>query len=349
VVSGLKAGPNIQPAPLSCVFSGTPVLLFGEGEEIELTWEGGRLGFPVAVHDLNAGETLWLLQGSRLITDWEGRYPATEALAPLEKRKESRVAARLQELSRTYGLASREMSLVAVVKRAGDRPGELPETRVVPVGMPQNTDFSAYFASPLMAAARLPPPPGMIRVGQGKRRAFTQVHGSADIEMLASVAPPSHAEPQQAEIVDATFSGPTGLLRSWLGSRKGIARAKAPASKQPPTPPKTGDDILLDLASGMDSDGGMPGQDSSSRAIATIVALMAFVSQGHTPTAGAFRSHVARLAGFLKSLKGLSSGQQQVMARVIENAEKGRAPSGDWLRLARTPGDHWKEVIQLFP
>jgi hypothetical protein len=49
------------------------------------------------------------------------------------------------ELSRTYGLASREMSLVAVVKRSGDRPGELPETRVVPVGMPQDTEFDAYF------------------------------------------------------------------------------------------------------------------------------------------------------------------------------------------------------------
>ena len=113
--------------------------------QIELSWQGGRLNLPVKFSESDIGETVRLLQGSRLITDWESRYPSAEALAPLEKRKQSRVAARLLELSQTYGLASREMSLVAVVTRAGDRPGELPETRVVPVGMAQDTAFGAYF------------------------------------------------------------------------------------------------------------------------------------------------------------------------------------------------------------
>ena len=144
---GLKAGANVQPQPASLVFSGTPVLLFGEGEgPVELTWDGGQLNLPVSLQRSRVGETVWLLQGSRLITDWESRYASADALAPLEKRKQSRVAMRLLELSRTYGLASREMSLVAVVKRAGDRPGELPETRVVPVGMAQDTEScNAYF------------------------------------------------------------------------------------------------------------------------------------------------------------------------------------------------------------
>jgi hypothetical protein len=59
----------------------------------------------------------------------------------------------MPELSQTYKLASREMSLVAVVKRAGDRPGELPETRVVPVGMPQDTAFSSYFSRDILASS----------------------------------------------------------------------------------------------------------------------------------------------------------------------------------------------------
>jgi hypothetical protein len=130
VVSGLKAGANIQPEPPSFVFSGTPVLLFGEvgeteGNQIELTWQGGGLRLPVKLSENGIGETVKLLQGSRLITDWESRYPSGQARAALEKRKQSRVAARLRELSQTYGLASREMSLVAVVTRPGDRPGEL--------------------------------------------------------------------------------------------------------------------------------------------------------------------------------------------------------------------------------
>ena len=170
VASGLKAGANIQPEPPSFVFSGTPVLLFGDagdtGEnQIELSWDGGRLNLPVKFGECDIAETLWLLQGSRLITDWESRYPSAEALAPLEKRKQSRVAARLLALSQTYGLASREMSLVAVVTRPGDRPDELPETRVVPVGMAQDTAFGSYFlnsavtgAFPAMSFASARPP-----------------------------------------------------------------------------------------------------------------------------------------------------------------------------------------------
>jgi hypothetical protein len=45
-------------------------------------------------------------------------------------------------------------------------------------------------------------------------------------------------------------------------------------------PPPTADEILLDLASRMDSDGGMPGKNRESRAIATVIAVLAFLSQG---------------------------------------------------------------------
>ncbi len=147
VASGLKSGDDFQPEMPRQVFAGTPLLLFGTAvnESVDLTWDGGRLTLPVPEGDSDTGQTVRLLQGSRLITDWESRYPAQDALAPVEKRKQNRVAARLVELSTTYGLASREMSLVAVVKRAGDRPGEVPETRVVPVGMPQDVAFGAYF------------------------------------------------------------------------------------------------------------------------------------------------------------------------------------------------------------
>jgi hypothetical protein len=96
------------------------------GGRFELAWDGGRMDLDVPAGDAETGEALRLLRGSRLITDWESRYPSQEALSPLAKRQESRVAARLPELSRTYGLASREMSLVAVVKRRGDRTGGLP-------------------------------------------------------------------------------------------------------------------------------------------------------------------------------------------------------------------------------
>jgi hypothetical protein len=103
-------------------------------------------------------------------------------------------------------------------------------------------------------------------------------------------------------------------------------------------------DKLLDLASRIDSDGGLPGKNIEARASATAIALLAFLSQGHTVVRGAFRSHVARLVSFLKALTGLSSLQQQIIADLIALARKGTAPTGDWITLAYGSGNHWKEI-----
>ncbi len=314
VATGLKTGVNIQPAPTPDVFHGTPILLFGEGDgPVELTWDGGRLNVPVTVNDEafstnSISETVWLLQGARLITDWESRYPSAEALAPLEKRKQNRVAMRLMELSRTYGLASREMSLVAVVKRAGDRPGDLPETRVVPVGVALDKLIQSASVPevPLMSYTMPPPMP------------------------TASRAQPAGSS--------ARFSGVIEPAMSALGA---IFSPRQPSVQHQATTP---DDTLLELAARMEADGGMPGSDPESRACATAVALLAFLSQGHTPSSGAFRSHVTRLVKFLKALGGLSTGHQQLIDAVIERAEKGKAQAGDWLKLAILPGDHWEEM-----
>ena len=325
VASQLKAGANIQPEPPSFVFSGTPVLLFGETDEarenqIDLSWDGGRLNLPVSFSESDVGETVWLLQGSRLITDWESRYPAAEALAPVEKRKQTRVGSRLLALSQTYGLASREMSLVAVVTRPGDRPGELPETRVVPVGMPQDTAFGAYFMNsaasvrPKMALAHAP-----LQAASRMLDMFTALDS----------------------FVDSTRDLVKGVPQALRGRRPWIKpEASAPAAR----PANTPEEILLELASRMESDGGMPGDHPESRASASVLALLAFLSQGHTPARGAFRSHVTRLIAFLESLTGLSSHQQRIVTAVIELARKGTAPAGEWTTLACASGLHWKEI-----
>lgn len=330
VASGLKAGANVQPEPPSLVFSGTPVLLFGEAgdsgpNQIELSWNGGRLCLPVSFSESEIADTVWLLQGSRLITDWESRYPSAEALAPVEKRKQSRVAARLLALSQTYGLASREMSLVAVVTRPGDRPDELPETRVVPVGMPQDTAFGTYFPARMLQARLFGAPKAVL---------------GASLSLDASMSFDSDL---------ARSEGAPDQLRDRFLKRLGIGRRNEPklrseASVDFARSPRTPEDILLELASRLDSDGGMPGKGRESRAIATAVALLAFLSQGHTATQGAFRSHVARLVAFLKSLTGLSSHHQAIIDAVLDLARKGAAPDGNWMALARTTGNHWKEV-----
>jgi len=317
VASGLKAPGNVQPEPPALVFAGTPIMLFGEtaeGSSIDLAWDGGgSLSLPIEFAAGEMGETVRLLQGARLIADWESRYPSAEALAPLEKRRQSRVAARLRELSETYGLASREMSLVAVVKRAGDRAGELPETRVVPVGMPQDTRFGAYF-QPGIAAAALPAMPGAVAC-------------SGPVPPLVNSAP----------LAPASFR--TGFA---------LFRRSPAAPPPPPRSPSSPEDMLLAVASDMDSDGGMPGGNRDARASATVVALLAFLAHGHTPSSGAFRSHVARLVGFLESLSGLDAVKRRLVDLALAAVRGGQAPPGDWLRLAKTGGEHWNVLAKAF-
>jgi hypothetical protein len=300
VAAGLKADASVQPEAPVAVFAGTPMLLFGEaqGDRIELTWDGGKLGLDVPAGDAETGEVVRLLRGSRLITVWESRYPSEEATAVLEKRRQSRVAARLVELSTTYGLASREMSLVAVVKRAGDRPGELPVTRVVPVGMAQDVAFDAYFSGPATA-------------------------------MLASQAfeedMPAFCRTEVAELQSRVEFSLFGMARG--------------------TPPRAGSAIpsgngLVDIAGMLEPDGGMPGDSTERRIARTIAAVYAFAADGHTLTAGTFRLHVARLAGFLKSV----ASRSRLIEAALEIASRGRPPRGKWLGLAVSPRTSMKEI-----
>ena len=215
------------------------------------------------------------------------------------------MAARLLALSQEYGLASREMALVAVVTRAGDRPGELPDTRVVPVGMPQDTDFGAY---------------------------FPRLQSLTGIPM--QLASPKFAVP----LLNAMGSAPPPTAIR----KRGMVLASKPRAAAPPV---GADDRLLELAAQMDSDGGLPGKDPEARAIASVLALLAFLQQGHTPTAGVFRSHVARLVSFLRKVSGgLGRERQETVAAVLERARGGDAPAGNWLALMPGAGDWWQEV-----
>jgi len=151
-LEGIPGG-QIAPEPPRAVFAGSPLVVFGEAEgaaqgELVLQWDGGRKALPLQVGQSELGETLRLLTGARLITDLESQYAEAGEGGAVGRRREGRLDLRLEALSQTFGLASRRMALVAVVERAGDRPGEIPETKVVPVGMPQDTEFGSYFRPP---------------------------------------------------------------------------------------------------------------------------------------------------------------------------------------------------------
>ena len=151
---------RLNPEPPATVRAGLPLCLLGDCKangagSLAVEWEPVAAtpgGLPLSLEvriDAPAGtpgETLRLLRGARLISDLESRLAASPAAGVRERRSENRLERRLEALSREYGLASRAMALVAVVERASDQPGGPPETRVVPVGLPQYMKMAGVFA-----------------------------------------------------------------------------------------------------------------------------------------------------------------------------------------------------------
>jgi hypothetical protein len=173
---------------------------------------------------------------------------------------------------------------------------DLPETRVVPVGMPQDVTFGAYFGG---ATASFAAPGG-----------FTRMLASPSPRMAFPAAP-----------APASLSGFTEFFSA-------SAAPKAPDAV----------DQIMSLVARMEPDGGMPGKDAEDRALASVLVLLALLSQGHSVASGAFRTHVSRLVAFLRQPGKVSATRQAVVDRVIERAQKGEPLEGDWLALAESPG-----------
>jgi hypothetical protein len=185
------------------------------------------------------------------------------------------------------------MALVAVVERAGDRPGTLPETQIVPVGMPQDTGFSAYF-------------------------------GDVGFSLRLGEAPTLTMSPMMAPVPEES-SGPDFFR----------VDAMAPPAESGP------EDELLDLASQMEPDGGMPGTNEEERVLSTVLALLCFLSEGHSEKAGAFRSHVKKLVSYLRSVED----QYPTLRIVLTLAARGESLPGDWFERSPTR-ELWKEIEQ---
>lgn len=124
---------QIEPELSQAVFAGCPLVVMGEcgsdeDPQITLTWSSNGVTKSLAIGEgcptKDLGETVALLRGSRLITDCQGVGSWTG----------DATGHHLKALSQRFDLASREMSLVAVVKRPGDEHLEAPKTVVVPVG-----------------------------------------------------------------------------------------------------------------------------------------------------------------------------------------------------------------------
>jgi len=368
-LTGVEAA-RVAPQPASDVFSGTPLMLFGEsgspGEAcLQVDWQGshgpGHLDLPVRIGPSATGEVLRLLQGAKIIADLESHYLRGDRQGAAARREASRVAERLAQLSLEFGLASSEAALVAVVKRAGDVAGEIPKTQVVVVGMPEDTPFSAVFGDRCIT--------GPMTLSLGTRLLKLREEkklSQGDIENLRcyiSRVENLHAcgASNGALGGHGFLSGVSFLMREAARDIKAILKKPARLLRrdspvqslriESPQPTlqlqgllQGAEELLVTLAGLLEADGGMPGDTEELRLASSLAAALCFVQEGTTPRTGPFRVHVDRLLGFLKAraLEALGRERAALVLSVLKQIEAGAVPKGDWQlharRLAAAPG-----------
>jgi hypothetical protein len=314
ITAAPQSGVVLSPAPPESVFQGSPLLVLGEcatRDPVSLRVEfdardgAGWCELAIGPADNACGETLRLLRGSRLITDAESRY--TTAGEGGTAREAGRWESYLSRLSEEYSLACRSAALVAVIERAGDRPGEPPMTRVVPLGLPQDVRFEGIFGT--RAAPGAPKAARYFSISMAQAASSFSLEGDSD-EMLGMTG--------GQDLVYETFR------------EEEVTECALPTTVEPP-----GFDLLMDLSARVESDGGMPGAEARERILATLLMLLAFLEHGHSLHSGPFRIHVGRLLGFLQaSLPGaLSSEEQEVAHAVLAAVTNERSVRGEWPQL----------------
>ena len=331
VATGLKvSGALVEPEPPGTVFAGTPAVVWGEANgapELVVSWDGGskRLALPPPAADVTLGDTLRLLQGARLLTDLDSRLAGPAEAGVAGRRERERLERLLETLSQCFLLASRRMALVAVVERVGDRPGVVPKTRIVPVGMPEDVEFGAYFGTQ-----------------RAQRRASAM--SFASMLMTTGQSVPS-GRLDQAEA--AQMPQP----RAERDAPRTVASAFRRAAFDR-TAEREEVDLLLELVCRLEPDGGMSGRDDEERLIHSLVVLLVLLAEGHSTASGTFRAHVTRLVSYLQTANwGLHAA---LAAKVLDAATRGRALSGDWWSHARKVKTgqavrthaFWKEIEQ---
>lgn len=294
-IEGLAEGELLVP-PQDQVRESRPLVVFGQASGtgrglLRVRWGEGQpeqqLSVPLVLEPNQDAEILRCLQGARLITDFESKLQGEPSLARIPARENRRILTKLEELGRRYGLANRAMALVAVVERPGDNPDLLPKTRVVPVGMPEDTAFEAYFAR----RGRVSPDSGLthlsVNASSGAGRRYRSSRGGPDLAGFLS-----------GTVLGATRRGLSEVCASGHHPEPHLAEELSdrtlPASADP-------DSFLVGSAALLEPDGGVGGADEAERLLRSTALLLCFLSRGNTFHSGSFRLHVQRLVGFLEA------------------------------------------------
>lgn len=165
----------------------------------------------------------------------------------------------------------------------------------------------------------------------------------APVRAAAMPGPPASAPPS-ARSGTPIFSAIRNLFSARTQPTKPAKADIPPASAPEP------EDLLMDLAQQLEPDGGMPGKNDFERMVRSLVAVLALLIEGHTPTAGAFRNHAQRLMRFLETsaFPSLNTRDRRTLNDALAWIKKGVAPPwkiGDLMAFKEK--EAWDRITKL--
>jgi len=312
----------LAPEPPATLWQDMPLTVFGSADACKkgklcCTWQGGSDEIEVNFASGIYGETIKLIQGARITTDMEADIFDAEAGSAADRRNAKRRAKRWVQVAEEYGLANPEMALVAVVKRKGDRKGVLPETRIVPVGMPQ--DMREDMLLPAFCGF--------------KKRIGSAVMSSGICRLIPSDATVCYSAPK-----------PPSFLRHCQKTDMPEDGSKSHSDSL---------DVLFSLVGRIQADGGLPGADTADRILQTLLSVLALREYEITEGYRMFNAHIERMIAFIEAqdLSLLDKIGADAVQYVLAALSSNTVPGKDWISILQhkqenmNTNDLWKNIL----
>ena len=340
-VTGKKMSQEHQ---VDTIWDGYPVLLTDDGttglnlpQTVTFTWGCGKsvkkVKVPVnCIQEVPNGLS-GLLHAGRQVEDLEAALDAALKDGPEKKN----IEALLKVVSISYGLASRLMSLIAIVKRAGDQAGTQVKQQVVAVGIPE---------------------------GMGGAGIFRGCGGQS----FSSYVPVSSCVSESILNYGASESilsyGASESILSYSASMDGMGQEPVEASSLRGFQMKgvcdfavTDTDDIVDNPSELfgsltklQSDGGLPGETRKKRAHETVILALAAYMSDKDSDAPKYNLHIERMLEFLNHYLDLNVGKDPDMAKMVGIIEVGLVRvNEECMQILRNPlaGDPETNWVRL--
>lgn len=332
----VSEGEKTQEYEIGTIWSGRPVSIIDQGQQnitpSRVTFQLGREKKTVDVKEVqeNPAGFLPLLWASERITDLESEFDFAKE-GPLA----SDIKEELRQISLKYGLASRSVSLSAVVERIGDQPGDQPKQQIIPVGMPGGKDLSqgVFNSSPIG-----------IRCCSSSGVTPQNISESSTVmcDSLASSSSVSWTSPQYSQ---------NGARK--MGWTLGSSYSVTIVNDRDFSSTATDNITLMAYLSLLESDGGLPGETIQARWIRTFLLALWTIQVAKSSDKNSYWMHLNKMGYFLDMAPTLDIFSQ-ARFDAVKRIKDGVPLPGTWAARFCGLGDSptreecvqvWSEVV----